>query len=147
MSGPPKSRKEDFYTGKKIFISCMQGISILVIVLAIYLTCLYYWQIPVGQVRALSFITLVAGNIGVIFTNRSRSKNIFQIFATPNTAVKWVVTSASLFLVLANIIPFLRSLFQFDPITLWQGVLCAFLGFSGIIGFEFYKWRMRKKFA
>ena len=145
MSRPPKSRKEDFFTGKKIFISCMQGISILLIVLAIYLTCLYYWQMPVGQVRALSFITLVAGNIGVIFTNRSWSKNIFQIFATPNTAVKWVVSSASLFLVLANVIPFLRSLFQFDPITLWQGVLCAFLGFSGIIGFEWYKWRMRKK--
>jgi P-type Ca2+ transporter type 2C len=147
MSRPPKSRKEDFFTGRKILISCMQGISILAIVLAIYLTCLYYWQMPVGQVRALSFITLVAGNIGVIFTNRSWSKNIFQIFATPNTAVKWVVSSASLFLVLANIIPFLRSLFQFDPISLWQGVLCAFLGFSGIIGFELYKWRMRKTFA
>lgn len=147
MSRPPKSRKEDFFTGRKILISCMQGISILAIVLAIYLTCLYYWQMPVGQVRALSFITLVAGNIGVIFTNRSWSKNIFQIFATPNTAVKWVVSSASLFLVLANIIPFLRSLFQFDPISLWQGVLCAFLGFSGIIGFELYKWRTRKTFA
>ncbi len=144
MSRPPKSRKEAFFTGRKIFISCMQGISILAIVLAIYLTGLYYWQMSVEQVRALSFIALIAGNIGVIFTNRSWSKNIFQIFATPNNAVKWVVSSASLFLVLANIIPFLQNLFQFDPITLWQGVLSAFLGFSGIIGFELYKWRMRK---
>ncbi len=144
MSRPPKSRKEAFFTGRKIFISCMQGISILVIVLAIYLSCLYYWQMRVGQVRALSFIALVAGNIGVIFTNRSWSKNIFQIFATPNPTVKWVVAFASLFLVLANVIPFLQGLFQFEPITLWQGLLCGLLGFSGIVGFEFYKWRIKK---
>ena len=144
MSRPPKSRKEAFFTGQKIIISCMQGISILAIVLVIYLSCLYYWHMPVGEVRALSFIALVAGNIGVIFTNRSWSKNIFRILATPNYAVKWVVSSAILFLVLANVIPFLRGLFQFDPISLWQGVLSAFLGFMGLLGFELYKWKIRK---
>ena len=125
----------------------MQGISILAIVLVIYLAGLYYWEMPVGQVRALSFVALIAGNIGVIFTNRSWSKNIFQILATPNGTVKWVVASASLFLVLANIIPFLQGLFQFEPITVWQGILCALLGFSGIVGFEWYKWTLRKKVA
>ncbi len=144
MTRPLKSRNEAFFPRRKIFISCMQGISILAIVLAIYLTGLYYWQMPVGQVRALSFIALVAGNIGVIFTNRSWSKNIFQILATPNGTVKWVVVSASLFLVLANIIPLLQGLFQFEPIAVWQGILCAILGFLGILGFELYKWKMRK---
>ncbi|MDD4847995.1 MAG: cation-translocating P-type ATPase [Bacteroidales bacterium] len=145
MQRPPKSRKEAFFTGRKILISCMQGISILAIVLAIYLLGLFYWNMPEGQARALSFIALIAGNIGVIFTNRSWSKNIFQILATHNGTVKWMVVSASLFLVLANVIPFLQNLFQFDPITIWQGVLSALCGFFGIFGFEWYKWRMKNR--
>ncbi len=139
MSRPPKSRKERFFTGRKIYISCMQGVSLLVVVLAIYLLGLYYWELPVGSVRAMSFIALIAGNIGVIFTNRSWDKNFFKILATRNSTVKWVTGSAALFLILANTVPFLRGLFQFDPILLWQGLLCGLIGFSSISGFEIYK--------
>lgn len=145
MSRPPKSRKEAFFTGRKIFISCMQGVTILLIVLAIYMLGLYHWEIPEGEVRAMSFIALIAGNIGIILTNRSWTKNIFQILRTRNTTVKWVVGSATLFLILANIVPFLQDLFQFSPITLWQGLLCGLLGLSGIIGFELYKQWSKKR--
>lgn len=144
MSRPPKSRKEAFFTGRKIFVSCMQGVTILLIVLAIYMLGLYYWQLEVGEVRAMSFIALITGNIGIILSNRSWSKNIFQILKTRNSTVKWVVGSAILFLILANVVPFLQGLFQFAPITLWQGLLCGFLGFSGILGFELYKLAKRK---
>ncbi len=143
MNRPPKSRKDPFFTNRKILISCLQGISILFIVLFIYMFGLFFWQLSEGTVRALSFIALIAGNIGVIFTNRSWTQNIFTILKTPNKTVKYVVVSALVFLVLINIVPFLRDLFQFEPIKLWQGLLCGLAGFLSIVGFEIYKRRHR----
>ncbi|MEG1555686.1 MAG: cation-translocating P-type ATPase [Bacteroidales bacterium] len=138
MTRPPKSRKEPFFTGKKILISCLQGVGILIMVMFVYFLGLH-WGLSPEKVRALSFITVIAGNIGVIFTNRSWSQNIFQIIKTPNKTVKWVVGGAIFFLVLVNVVPFFRNLFQFEAIALWQGLICGILGFCSITGFEIYK--------
>ncbi|MBP7509777.1 MAG: cation transporting ATPase C-terminal domain-containing protein [Prolixibacteraceae bacterium] len=62
------------------------------------------------EVRALTFVALIASNIAVILSNRSWSTNIFRILITPNQAVKWVIGGAILFLILILNIPFLLNL-------------------------------------
>ena len=138
MSRPPVAYDEPFFGLKKIFLSCSQGIGILVIVFAIYLAGLKYGYSE-REVRALSFTTLIAANLAVILTNRSWTRNIFQILATSNKTVKWVIGGAAFFLGLVLSIPFLLNLFQFDPISLGEALFCVGAGFMSILWFELYK--------
>lgn len=145
MNRPPKDINEPFFGARKIWLSCSQGIGILVIVFAVY-----YFGLKMGyseqEDRALAFTTLIASNIAVILSNRSWTRNIFQILATSNHTVKWVVGGASLFLILILNIPFLLDLFLFEKISLMEALVCIALGFSSIIWFEFYKgFSTRKK--
>jgi Ca2+-transporting ATPase len=91
------------------------------------------------EVRALAFTTLIASNIAVILSNRSWTRNIFQILRTSNKTVKYVVGGAAFFLILVLNIPFLLDLFQFNKISLNEALACIALGFSSIIWFELYK--------
>jgi len=138
MNRPPKDINEPFFGANKIWLSCSQGIGILVVVFAVY-----FFGMKMGysepEVRALAFTTLIASNIAVILSNRSWSRNIFMILQTSNKAVKWVVGGASFFLLLILNVPFLLDLFQFEKINLFEALFCISAGFSSIIWFEMYK--------
>jgi Ca2+-transporting ATPase len=138
MSRPPAKIEEPFFGGRKIFLSCMQGIGVLVIVLAVYGLGLYFGYSE-KEVRAFSFITLISSNIAVILSNRSWTRNIFQILFTPNPTVKWIIGGAILFLTLVLNIPFLTEIFLFERVDLLEISLCATAGILSITGFELYK--------
>ena len=65
--------------------------------------------------------------------------NIFQILATPNVTVKWVVGGAILFLAFVLNVPFLRDVFLFDQVDGLEITLCAIGGMLSITGFEIFK--------
>ena len=138
MDRPPKAFDDPFFGAKKIWLSCSQGIGILVIVFAVYLFGLRFGYSE-KEVRALAFTTLIAANIAVILSNRSWSRNIFQILFTSNKTVKWVVGGATGFLLLTLNVPFLLTLFQFERISFQEALVCVVAGASSIIWFEFYK--------
>jgi len=138
MSRPPKDINEPFFGAKKIWLSCSQGIGILLIVFAVYFFGLKMGYSE-GEDRALAFATLIAANIAVIISNRSWTRNIFQILLTPNKTVKYVVGGAAFFLILTLNVPFLLKLFQFEKISLNEALFSVGAGFSSIIWFELYK--------
>ncbi len=138
MQRPPKQIDEPFFELKKILLSCTQGLGILLIALLVCIIGLKLGHSEI-QVRAFTFISLIAANIAVILSNRSWSSNIFQILVTPNKSVKWVVGGAILFLMVILNIPSLTRLFLFGKISLIEVFVCFALGFSSIIWFEVYK--------
>jgi Ca2+-transporting ATPase len=145
MSRPPRKINEPFFGVGKIWISCLQGIWILIATLFIYFIMLKVGY-PVEKVRALTFATLIIANVMTILTNRSWSESIFTVLRTSNHTVKWVVGGAILFIILILQIPFLQRLFQFDALTLWEMVVATLVGMSTIIWFELYKWKKRALF-
>ena len=138
MSRPPKRYDEPFFGSKRILLSCLQGVAILVIVFSIYEIALNQGYVE-REVRALTFTALIAANIAVILTNRSWTLNIFQILRNPNKSVKWVIGGATFFLALVLNIPFLLDLFQFNRISLAEAFVCIGAGFLAIFWFELYK--------
>jgi len=144
MNRPPKRVDEPFFGGRKILFSCMQGLGILIVTLAVYFAGLHLGY-ETEEIRALTFITLIVSNIAVILTNRSWTDNIFKIIATPNKAVLWVVGGAIFFLALILNIPFFLDLFQFHKPE-WISVgICSLAGLSTIVWFEIYKmYKLRK---
>ncbi len=138
MSRPPKKIDEPFFSAKKIVLSCVQGLGILIICLLVY-----FIGNKMGHtekaVRTFTFITLIISNIAVIFSNRSWTSNIFKILVTPNKAVKWIVGGAILFLILILNIPFLLDLFQFEKISIIEIIICSLAGLFSVTWFELYK--------
>jgi Ca2+-transporting ATPase len=138
MNRSPKKLNEPFFGGKKILISCLQGVGILAITLGIYLVGIHR-GIDAAQVRAMAYTTLIISNIAVILANRSWTDHIFKIIATPNKAVVWVIGGAIFFLVLILNIPFFLDLFQFQKLSWMQVLISVLAGVSTIIWFEIYK--------
>ena len=138
MNRPPRKFDEPFFGGGKILFSCLQGVGILAVTVAVYFVSLYQ-AYDIKEVRAMAFTTLIVSNIAVILTNRSWTDNIFKIIATPNKAVLWVVGGAVFFLTLILNIPFFLDLFQFDKLSLINIVICIVAGLTTIIWFEIYK--------
>jgi Ca2+-transporting ATPase len=147
MNRPPKGIDEPFFGAKKILFSCLQGVGILAISLAVYFIGLYLGY-EAKEVRSMAFITLIVSNIAVILTNRSWTDNIFRIIVTPNKAVLWVVGGAIFFLTLILNINFFLDLFQFQKLTLINVLICSLAGLSTIIWFEIYKlFKLKKQVA
>jgi len=144
MNRPPKKLNEPFFGARKIIFSCLQGVGILAVTATIYFVCLYL-NFDINKVRAMAFTTLIISNIAVILTNRSWTDTIFQIIATPNKAVLWVVGGAVFFLILILNIPFFLQLFQFSKLSLMNIVICIGAGLTTIIWFEIYKLFKRNK--
>jgi HAD ATPase, P-type, family IC len=144
MSRPPRKMNEPFFGANKIAISCFQGVWVLIATLAIYFITLELGY-QIGEVRAMTFTTLIIANIMNILTNRSWNESIFTILRTPNPTVKWVASGALLFIGLVLTIPFLQQLFQFSPISIWEVIVSIVIGMSTILWFELYKhFRLRK---
>lgn len=146
MNRPPKGIHDKFFGAKKIFLSCMQGVSVLAFVMAIYLYAVKA-NYSEGTVRAMSFLTLIVANIAVILSNRSWTRSVFSVMTTKNLAVRYVVGGAVLFLVLIMNVPFTKHLFQFETIPWVDAIGCIVFGIFSITWFEVYKWVQFKKSA
>jgi Ca2+-transporting ATPase len=138
MDRPPRDINERFFGFKKILISCMQGVGILAFVMGIYLFSFYTGHTE-GQVRAMSFMTLIAANIAVIMSNRSWTRSIFEVLMIRNKATGWVVGGAILFMILIMNVPFFLQMFQFAKIGIADTMICIAAGLLTITWFEVYK--------
>jgi Ca2+-transporting ATPase len=146
MIRPPKNIDEPFFGAKKILLSCLQGVGILLVCLVIYFVSLNMGYAE-KEARTFTFVALIVSNIAVILSNRSWTTSIFTILVTPNKAVKWVVGGAVVFLLLILNIPFLLNLFQFEKISFIELLVCTLGGFLSIIWFEIYKLTRRNKLS
>jgi len=113
-------------------------LGILIFVIGIYLYS-YYKGHSEGQVRAMSFLTLIIANIAFIISNRSWSRSIFALLTIRNNAAMWVIGEAILFMVLIMQIPFLLEMFQFESLGIADTLICIAAGLLTIAWFEVYK--------
>jgi P-type Ca2+ transporter type 2C len=138
MDRPPRDLARPLFDRRTIGVSLLQGLSVLIIVLAVFAVSLYRGQ---GEfdARALSFTTLIIANLGLIFTNRSWSRTILDTLRSPNAALWWVAGGALFFLGAALYVPFLRGMFHFSRLHLLDISLCLAAGIVSIVWFEIFK--------
>lgn len=139
MARPPRGLGEPLFGRRVLTIAILQGLSVLAAVFGVYLWTVLIGK-PAGEVRALTFATLVIGNIALILVNRSWRLSVVAAFrARRNPALGWVVGIALGALVLLLTVPFLRELFRFEPVTLAETVVAVLAGILGVAWFEIYK--------
>jgi Ca2+-transporting ATPase len=138
MRRPPRPPKESLF-GKQVFlISLLQGTSLLLMSLMVMGYVLNHGA-SAEAARAMTFTTLVTGNLGLILVNRSWRYSVIRTLNIRNPALWCVIIGAFVFLMLAQIIPILREVFHFSPITNQEFCLSMLAGVASVIWFEFYK--------
>lgn len=144
MKREPRNPKEPLFGKKALFISVAQGLTSLIIVLAMFFASRaigHSWE----EARTLTFMTLITSNLCLILTNRNWSRTIISSFKNTNKSLVFVILGALAFLGLVIYIPALRSAFHFAPVHLIDFALAVFGGILSILWFEFFKLFTRKK--
>jgi len=138
MNRPPRNLQEPLFNKRIIAFSLLQGVSVLIIVLAVFLVAMYR-GLGETEARTLSFTTLIFANLGLILTNRSWSRTILTILRCPNAALWWVLGGALFFLGIVLYVPFLRDLFHFSRLHLIDLIISFAAGVISILWFEGFK--------
>jgi Ca2+-transporting ATPase len=138
MRRPPRKSNESLFGRRSIGLSVLQGLSVLFIVAAVYLIAMRR-ALGENEVRTLTFTTLIVANLGLIMTNRSWTRTIFDTLRSPNPALWWVLGGALVFLGLVLYVPFLQNLFHFATLHAMDVCICLGAGAVSIAWFEVLK--------
>jgi Ca2+-transporting ATPase len=144
MNRPPRSPVARLFDRRTITRGLLQGLMLLVVTIAAFVTALYRGQGELDA-RAISFTTLVLGNVALIWINRSRTRTVLELLRSPNVAL-WAVTVGALVLLsLVLYVPWARNLFQFSTLHVNDLAVCLGLVMISVTGFELRKLFSRRR--
>jgi Ca2+-transporting ATPase len=109
----------------------MQGFLLLAMVLFVYLFS-NLKEYPEAEVRAIVFSALLLGNVFIILTNISKTRNVISVITERNPITIPILLTAIIMLVLIISIPTLRQTFSFS-VSHYNHFIPAILGAIGIL--------------
>lgn len=113
MRRPPRNPKELFFGWRKMVFSLIQGAVLLGVVIAVYSISIHEGHND-GEVRAIAFSSLIIGNIFLIITSLSKTRNFVSVLMEKNMAVIVIIVTALTLLVLTISVPALQQIFSFQ---------------------------------
>lgn len=113
MSRPPRKTNELFFGWNKIILSLFKGLILLGMVMVIYFVSINEGHSG-GEIRAIAFSSLIIGNVFLILTSLSETRNFVSIILEKNIAVMVISLVALILLILTISIPFLTNIFSFE---------------------------------
>lgn len=143
MKRKPRDPKKPLFEKRLLFLSLLQGLFSLIIVLAIFDLSMKLRQSE-AEARTLAFVTLIVSNICLILTNRTWSKTIISSFFSSNRALAGVIAAATVLLLVVIYVPFMREMFHFGTIHLADLIICLAAGIISVAWFEFLKFIFMK---
>ena len=132
MQRPPRKLNEPLFNRSMVISGLIQGLGILIVVAGVYTLGLLK-GLGEGEARMYAFVSMVIGNLGLIFANRSRTLSILSTLRIPNKAMWWIVGGAVSFLTLVLTIPGLRTIFKFAPMHRWEMAMILIAGLISIL--------------
>jgi Ca2+-transporting ATPase len=138
MRRPPRKVGASLFGRRLVVVSLLQGAALLAATLVSFRLGLDHTGSEASG-RAMAFATLIAGNVALILVNRSWTRTVLATLGTRNLASWAVVGGATLTLVLALTVPFLRHLFRFGPASGDDILVAALVGFLSLSWFEIVK--------
>jgi Ca2+-transporting ATPase len=126
MKRPPRRTNELFFGWNKMFLSLVKGLILLSMVLVVYFVSINEGHSD-GETRAIAFSSLIIGNVFLILTSLSETRNFLAVILEKNIAVLFISILAILLLIMTVSIPFLNNLFSFE-FPGYKHFLSAFIG-------------------
>ena len=138
MKRPPRKRNEALLNKRRLLLSLLQGASVLVVCLVLF-AWTRHQRIDDSIARAMTFTALIIGNLTLIFSNRSHTRNLLATLKVRNHAIWIVCVLAILFLASTLYVPFFSKLFRFATPSPDQVLLSVGAGVLSIFWFELWK--------
>jgi P-type Ca2+ transporter type 2C len=139
MQRPPRPLKARFFSWRKMGIALAQGTGVFIAVGGLYAFGLWL-KYDENTIRSLVFTALMIANLGLILTNRSLKKTIFEaLLKNPNPSVKWLIGGVLLFIILILYVPFISPLFNVRPLSVSDFLISVLTGMASIAWFEIFK--------
>jgi Ca2+-transporting ATPase len=144
MDRPPRAATSTLFSPALVAWSLLQG-TIALIPLAVL-----YWLalgrgLPEGDARALTFVSLVLVDLGLVLVNRSFGTSLVEVVGKRNRALWWVSAVTLALLALVLLWPTGRELFRFGPLHGDDLVLVVMIVLVVLALLEYLKrfWRTR----
>lgn len=141
MQRPPRDANAPLFAGLTLGLALLQGMGVLLVVMGAYLWASTH--LGENAARTFTFVTLVMGNLALIFSNRTQTESLWTSLRVPNRTL-WVVSGLTLGLMaLAIYVPAVATLFYFQALD-WPDLLTAMaLGLASVLWFERIKLHRR----
>ena len=144
MRRRPRPEKDRLFGRSTVMLGLFQGLGLFICVLAAFVLAMR-WGHAVADARAVAFATLVAGNLALIWANRSASETVLEGVPHRNSALWMVTTGTGVALFAIIYIPGIRDLFEFSILHPIDWLITFSLGAVSITWFEVLKLIRRKR--
>lgn len=115
MQRPPRAAADRLFSRWLVMWGLLQGALACAIVFGIFLQAVRL-GLPSEEVRAVTFVTLVLANFGLVLVNRSFESSLREAVSRNNPALWWVSAIAAFLLGTALVFSPARSLFRFGQL-------------------------------
>jgi Ca2+-transporting ATPase len=139
MRRPPRRARARLFGRRLVVVSVLQGAAVLVASLLAFRAGFAHTG-SADSGRAIAFATLIAGNVSLILVNRSWRSTVLRTLGARNLPSWFVIAGATAMLVLALVVPALRGLFRFGPVSAEDATLAIGGGIGALAWFEVVKW-------
>lgn len=113
MNRTPRNPDKQFFGRRKILYSVFQGLLLLIMVVSVYFIIINEGH-SAGEVRAITFSSLIIGNIFLILNNLSKTRSFISTLMEKNKAVIIILSASFLMLIMIISIPSLQQIFKFE---------------------------------
>jgi Ca2+-transporting ATPase len=131
MRRPPRSVREPLFSRGTVGMALLQGAGVLAAVFAVFGLALAS-GLAEGKARAMAFVPLVLGNLGLILVARSAAPGELPGKGVRNPALLAVAGGGAALLALSLALPGLRSLFRFELPGASDLAIAAAAGIAGV---------------
>lgn len=147
MRRPPRKVGERMINRRVVFLSVVQGMFLLLGSGGVFLWALSV-GLPEGQVRALSFATILLGNLLLMLSNRSLTASLAELlFRRSNNQVYLIFGVGLLLMALMFIVDPVREAFRLESLSIGQWLVVVGAASLSVVWLESYKavarWRLR----
>jgi Ca2+-transporting ATPase len=143
MRRPPRRAGEPLFSVATIVSSMAQGGAVLAVIAGLYA----WWQhagVAPEAARAMAFVALIGGNLGLMLANRSPSGAIAATLREKNVPLYWVAGAAVAALALTLYWPPLQRVFGFARVDYGIAAACFGAGLAAVAAFEACR-RLRRR--
>ena len=141
MNRPPRDLKEKLFGTKNVLGSFLQGVSVLVVVIFVFLLALTMGKSD-SEARSLTFATLVIANLTLIIAGLSWETSLIRI--NPENKALWLVIAGALgSLILVLNIAVLREMFHFSKLHFSDLIIVFLAGVSSVLWFKILNIRVK----
>jgi Ca2+-transporting ATPase len=112
MNRPPRNKEDSFFGWKKIISSAVKGLILLVMVTLVYWQAIHEGHSE-SETRAIAFSALILGNVFLILSSISETRNVVSTILEKNISVLLISATALVLLTMTIAIPFLSEILAF----------------------------------